>query len=87
MEHFFPKQKLAIESFKDFDTQYELVRQSTFTNMDVAENCIAKCQVDLRKSGIQQAEKACLSKCFLKFLDVSLFIEKEVTQYTQQVNY
>lgn len=45
------------------------------------ENCIGKCNVKYEGESLDQRENVCMKKCFIKFFDSAMLVEKEMTRY------
>jgi hypothetical protein len=73
--------KLKADSYQTFDERYENVKQMSLADMDGVEKCFSKCQVSFRAQN-EQMDKPCLNQCFMKFFDMNLLVDREISDYT-----
>ena len=86
--YFYPENKIAHQGANDFKTQYEGVKAAHEAELSTVENCLGKCSINF-KAGVvsfSERENVCLRKCFVKYLDSALLIEKEMLHYTHGQN-
>ena len=82
-EQLFPKPKLSFMREFDYASRYEQVKAVHEADLSTVENCLGKCSVNLATSVSSSEESACLKRCYIKYLDLSLLVEKEWTLYMQ----
>ena len=78
------------DSYKTDGTRIEFVKEGVVANFQVAESCLSKCQINFNsKDGemFNSSENTCMTKCFNKYLDANLLIDKEYTMYTNGFHY
>jgi hypothetical protein len=81
---FYPESKISYQAVNDFKAQYEGVKASHEAELSTVENCLGKCNISF-SSGVNafsDKENVCLRKCYVKYLDSALLIEKEMLHYT-----
>lgn len=83
MQNFYPERKLAVQPLNDFRVQYEGVKAGHEADLTTVENCFGKCSVNVKggDSRLDERETVCLRKCFVKYLDSALLVQKEMTLY------
>ena len=86
-EHFYPTNDVGYQSFNDFKSQYEGVKAAHEADITTIENCLGKCNINF-KGGVnfEDREGACLRKCFVKYFDSALLIEKEMRHFVHGQN-
>ena len=87
-DQFYPKSKVSYQGVNDFKTQYEGVKAAHEADLSTVENCLGKCNIKFNAGvvGFMDKENVCLRKCFVKYLDSALLIEKEMLHYTHGQN-
>ena len=86
-EHFYPQKHLSIQGSYDFKVQYEGVKAAHEADLSTVENCLGKCSVGVRTdANLSDREGACLRKCFVKYFDSALLVEKEMKHYVHGQN-
>jgi Tim10/DDP family zinc finger len=85
-DQFYPERSMSFQSFNQFKSQYEGVKAAHEADLSTVENCLGKCNVNFKSGGIDDRENACLRKCFVKYLDSALLIEKEMKHYVHGGN-
>lgn len=86
MQNFYPERTLSFQNFNDFKSQYEGVKAAHEADLSTVENCFGKCAVSLQDSKLSDREGVCLRKCFVKYFDSALLIEKEMKHYVHGQN-
>ena len=61
---------------------YEGVKATHESDLAVIEKCFGKCNVSLKEQDFSTGESGCLKKCYVKYLDSALLINKEYSLYT-----
>ena len=83
-EHFYPERTLAYQGFHTFKAQYEGVKAAHEADITIVETCFSKCALDA-KSGESnngtEKENLCLRKCYIRYFDSALLVEKEMKHY------
>lgn len=81
---FYPEPKISYQAVNDFKAQYEGVKASHEADLSTVENCLGKCSINFKAGivGFSDKENVCLRKCYVKYLDSALLIEKEMLHYT-----
>ena len=75
--------KVAAYTQKAPNTLYEGVKARVRADMEVVESCFGKCNVSFQGgAGLGEAEQACMSRCYNKFLNCSMVARKELSLYT-----
>ena len=87
-DKFYPETKISYQAVNDFKAQYEGVKAAHEAELSTVENCLGKCNVNFREGivAFNDRENVCLRKCFVKYLDSSLLIEKEMLHYVHGQN-
>ncbi len=86
-EHFFPEQKLSYQGINNFKAQYEGVKAAHEADLAAVESCFGKCTVSTTDGKVlSEREGACLRKCYARYFDASLLIEKEMKHYVHPQN-
>ena len=82
--HFYPESTISYQGVNDFKSQYEGIKASHEAELSTVENCLGKCNINFKAGvvGFNEKENVCLRKCFVKYLDSALLIEKEMLHYT-----
>ena len=64
--------------------RYESVKFQAKMELSLIESCMGKCAVNFNDSAskLDGSEEPCMKKCFNKFFDSNLVIDKELTLYT-----
>jgi hypothetical protein len=88
MQNFYPEPKPAAAlSANNFRAQYEGVKAAHEADISTVENCIGKCSVAFKSEGpLNERENVCLRKCFVKYLDSALLVQKEMAHYVHGHN-
>ena len=75
-EQFFPTptSKLPHMAVNDYASRYEHVKAIHEADLSTVENCFGKCSVNLTSPISSTEETACLKRCYVKYLDLSLLI-------------
>lgn len=82
MQNFYPERKLAVQPINDFRVQYEGVKAGHEADLTTVENCLGKCSVNVKGGNdMNERETVCLRKCFVKYLDSALLVQKEMAHY------
>ena len=82
MQNFYPERQLPGQAINDIKVQYEGVKASHEADLSTVENCLGKCSVSLKYQGpLNEREGVCLRKCFVKYLDSALLVNKEMSHY------
>ena len=61
--------------------QYEGLKAAHEADLSTVENCLGKCSVVNKDKQLSDREGTCLRKCFIKYFDSALLIEKEMSLY------
>ena len=77
---------MGFQSYGQFKAQYEGVKAAHEADLTTVENCLGKCNVNFSQGNIDERENACLRKCFVKYFDSALLIEKEMLHYVHGQN-
>ncbi len=80
-EHFYPERTLAYQGVNSFKVQYEGVKAAHEADLSAVESCFGKCHVSTNDAKINERENVCLSKCYIRYFDSALLIEKETKHY------
>ena len=84
--HFFPKHsQLRFQTDNNNEVRMEALKASYESEIDLSQHCLNKCEVDFNVSS--EADKKWMVKCFQKFFNSTLLIEKELTMYTRSVQF
>ena len=79
---FFPTRTLSFQADAQFKPMYEGVKATFEADLAVVEKCFGKCNVGLSDQSFSAGESGCMKKCFVKYLDSALLVEKEFSLYT-----
>ena len=85
-DQFYPERTMGNQTYDQFKAQYEGVKASHEADLSTIENCLGKCNVNFKGDQFDQRENTCLRKCFIKYLDSALLIEKEMLHYVHGQN-
>ena len=85
-DQFYPERTMGFQSYGQFKAQYEGVKAAHEADLSTVENCLGKCNVNFKQGNIDDRENACLRKCFVKYFDSALLIEKEMLHYVHGQN-
>ena len=80
-----PAPSMQNESFSKESQRYESTKQFVMMDLSLIESCMGKCQVNFSSGDaakLNGSEQPCMQKCYNKFFDSSLLIDKELTMYT-----
>lgn len=87
MSNFYPEKTLSFQSFNDFKSQYEGVKEAYQADLSTVENCLGKCGVTFNgEATFPEKEVTCLRKCYGKYFDSALLIEKEMKHFVHGQN-
>ena len=84
-ETMMPGATMQTESFSKESQKYEATKQFVMMDLSLIESCMGKCQVNYSSGDsakLNASEQPCMQKCYNKFFDSSLVIDKELTMYT-----
>ena len=83
-QHFMPRQPGKHEFTGRPAHLFEGTKQAVLADMRVSESCFSKCNFNFNAGGadLSASETACLGRCFSKYVDSQLLLEKEITVYT-----
>ncbi len=62
--------------------QLEGLKKGVVADTKVVENCFTKCALNFKEGSFAASENACVGRCFNKYLDTQLLLEKEILFYT-----
>lgn len=79
--HFYPQQELSFEGMKVFKNRYEGIKAAYEADLSAVEHCLGKCNINFTDSKLGEKDAPCLRKCYIKYLDSALLIQKEMTQH------
>ncbi len=85
-DHFYPERTMPFQGYGQLKSQYEGVKAAHEADLSTVENCLGKCNVDFKQGNFDERENACLRKCFVKYLDSALLVEKEMKHYVHATN-
>ena len=69
------------------DTQkYEAVKAGLMAELKLVESCMGKCQTSYT-SAANADEQPCMTRCFSKYFDSTLLVDKELSMYTHGTPY
>ena len=80
-KEFYPEKAPAFTPANNFRAQYEGLKATHEADLSTVENCFGMCKVAYTESSLSDREGACLRKCFVKYFDSALLVEKEMTRY------
>ena len=72
---------MSFQNFHDFKSQYEGVKAAIEADLSTIENCFGKCALNVRSVDTTDRETNCLRKCYVKYFDSALLVEKEMKHY------
>ena len=84
-----PEKQMKSENFQTDNQKVEGVKAAIHAEMKVVEGCMGRCAVSYNAPDAAYADKftaaegVCLQKCYGKYLDSALLLDKEVKLYTQ----
>lgn len=83
-ETMMPSPQVQNQSYGKDSQRYEATKQFVHMDLNLIESCMTKCQVNYGagESTLSATEQPCMQKCYNKFFDSSLVIDKELTMYT-----
>ena len=85
-ETMMPSATIQNQSFGRDSQRYEATKQFVLMDLSLIESCMSKCQVNFKDQqsspNLSVSEQPCMTKCYNKFFDSSLVIDKELTMYT-----
>jgi len=87
-DQFYPERTMSNQGYGQFKAQYEGVKASHEADLSTVENCLGKCNINFKATSgnFNDNETACLRKCFVKYLDSALLVEKEMLHYVHGQN-
>ena len=54
-------------------------------DMSAMESCWGKCKITTANNSFEKTEDTCLRKCYIKYFDSALLVQKEMRHYTQGI--
>ncbi len=80
-DQFYPERAPAFTPINNFKAQYEGVKAAHEADLSTVENCFGMCNVAYQGGSLSDREGACLRKCYVKYFDSALLVEKEMSRY------
>ena len=84
-EQFYPERTMSFQGFNKFKVQYEGVKAAHEADLSTVENCLGKCKVAILEK-MSDREGSCLRKCYIKYFDSALLVEREMTHFVHGEN-
>ncbi|CDW90567.1 UNKNOWN [Stylonychia lemnae] len=81
MEHYYPKRTLGVDHENHVRAAVHIINESHDADLAVIENCLTKCNVNFLDTSNGDREESCLKRCYLRYFDSALLIEKEMTKH------
>ena len=83
-ETMMPKHFAQNDSYSKDSQRYEATKQFVLMDLSLIESCMGKCNVNYKEpsANLTASEQPCMQKCYNKFFDSSLLIDKELNMYT-----
>ena len=83
MDQFMPRPQLKIgDGYNQDHIKYESEKWRVASTLDAVSSCLGKCSVNMSSAAINAGESKCLSKCYNKYFDCQLLVDKEMEHHT-----
>lgn len=78
-----PKPVIKQAAYENDSQKYEGVKAQIQAEFTLVEGCLGKCGVNFSEgAALSASEGPCMIKCFNKYFDSSLLVDKELNLYT-----
>ena len=81
-EKLMPRSVIKQAAYENDAQKYEGVKAQIAAEFSLVEGCLGKCAVAFDGNALSATEAPCMVKCFNKYFDSSLLVDKELNLYT-----
>ena len=81
-KQFFPGPRVVQNAYAREDIRLETDKGKVNANWASTEVCLNKCNVNMADAGFSEGENNCLKKCYNKYFDSQLLIDREHEHFT-----
>ena len=78
----------VVGAYSQNNHRYEGVKGGLNAELKLVESCMGKCGISFAdNNSLSSAEAPCMQKCFTKYFDATLLVDKELSLYTHGTPY